>query len=169
VREVKGEAPASLAIFLHDKFGDKGFKQWLDSISPEARNVYSGAILPGSWYSLKEILIGPLVKACDLFYGGSLKGAWEAGRFCAEHALKGVFDVFAKGGSPEALIERGSVLIAAYYRPPPNAQIQATKGHGVLKMTEFPDISRHDEHFLAGWIERAFEFPPGVHSPPLAA
>jgi hypothetical protein len=157
VREVKGEAPSSIAIFLREKFGEEGFKQWLDSISPESRRIYSAPILTGSWYPLKEALVEPLARLCQLFYDGNLKGAREAGRFCAEHGLKGVFDVFVKGGSVETLIQRGSVVIAAYYKPPPNAQIDGQKGHGLLKFTEFPEISRYDEHFLAGWVEQAFE------------
>ena len=62
MREVKGEAPASLAIFLREKFGDKGFKQWLDSIPQESRRIYSSPILAGSWYPLKEALVEPLAK-----------------------------------------------------------------------------------------------------------
>ena len=41
---VKGEALLSIPLFLLKKVGKKGYNEWLDSITPEARKIYSAPI-----------------------------------------------------------------------------------------------------------------------------
>jgi hypothetical protein len=155
--DMKGTGVAPTGIFVRETFGDDGFAHWLDSLSAEARDVYSSPVLAGSWYSVKQIVSEPVRGMCGLFYSGDLKGSWDCGRFTAEYGLKGIYEMFVQGGSPEQLIKHGEIVMAAYYRPTPGIHIESSKGSGVLSLTDFPDLDDVMELHVGGWIERALE------------
>ena len=155
--EVKGAAVAAIPSFIHEKFGEAGFDQWLRAISSEANKVYESPVLVGTWYSLKAVAIDPVAKACELFYFGNLRGAWDFGRFTAEYGLKGVFAMFVDPESPEVLIERGGIIISAYFNPSPVLAIESSEGHALVKIKEFPEVDELLELYVGGWIERALE------------
>ena len=70
--EVKGTAIITVPLFIKDRFGEGGLNQWIGALTPEARQVYPASVLVSFWYPLKEFLIEPLRKMCDLFYAGSI-------------------------------------------------------------------------------------------------
>ena len=76
--EVKGTAIITVPLFIKDRFSEGGLNQWIGALTPEARQVYPASVLVSFWYPLKEFLIEPLRKMCDLFYAGDLKGARES-------------------------------------------------------------------------------------------
>ncbi len=155
--QVKGTAVASIPIFIREKFGEEGFKRWLDSISPEASKVYSSSILVSSWYPLKEILVEPSANICKLFYNGNLSGVWECGRFSAEYGLRGIYKIFVKFGSPGFLIKRASIILPTYYKPSAIEVIENTRDYAILHITQFPEINKLIEFRIAGWMEHALE------------
>jgi hypothetical protein len=154
---VKGSAIASLPKFVDSKFGPDGLKRWKDSLSEEARGFYSEAILVSRWYPIKEAFIEPTRKCCELFYGGSLKGAWEMGRFSADIGLKGVYRLFIKFGSPGFIISRANTILTSYYEPSDGKVVESEKNRAILRLTQLPDKSDIFENRLCGWIERALE------------
>ena len=114
IMQVRGEAMLSIPIFILKKFGSKGYNRWLDSISPLAKKVYSNPIDKSEWYPVKEIMIEPTKKVCELFYNNSLRGAWDCGRYSAEYSLKGIYKILVKLRSPAVLIKKGSSIISNY-------------------------------------------------------
>ncbi len=153
--EVKGTAVVVLPQFIRTKFGENSFNQWLAALSPLAREVYSKPILTNNWFPLKEILVEPTQKICDVFYGGKMEGACECGRFSADYALKGIYRVFLKIGSPEFVINRASLVLPTYYRPSKIIVPSHEKGHALFRIVEFPDMNKVIEHRIIGWMEQA--------------
>jgi len=161
--EVKGEAMISLPIFVIKKFGNKAFLRWLKSLTPEARKVFGSPISKNDWFSLEEMLSEPTRQICELFYNGSLLGAWECGRFSAEYGLKGISRVLAKLCSPEVLIKKGATILHNYYRPSELVIPDYFSDHVIVHITQFPEINEYIENRIAGWMQRATEISGCKH------
>jgi hypothetical protein len=161
VVEVKGTAIITIPLFIKDRFGEGGLAQWIDALTPEVRKVYPASVLVSSWYPLKEFLIEPLRRMCDLFYAGDLKGARESGRFSADYSLKGIYKIFVKLGSPEFMLRRAGTILPIYYTPSEMTVVECRKGQGIMQITQFPDMDQVLEIRIAGWMERAIEISGG--------
>jgi len=155
--DVKGTAIISIPEFINRKFGKEGLNRWLNTLTENARKVYGCSILAGSWYPLKEIMVEPTRKMCELFYRGDLKGAWEAGRSSADFGLKGVYKIFVKFGSPEFLIRKASAIFTSYYQPSEMKVVVQEDKKAVVHITQFSEASSLIENRIAGWMERAME------------
>ncbi len=64
--EVKGTAIITIPLSIKGRFCEAGLKQWIGALTPEAREVYPASVLARSWYPLKEFLIQPLRRMCNL-------------------------------------------------------------------------------------------------------
>jgi hypothetical protein len=159
--EVKGTAIITLPVFIKKRFGEGGFNQWIDALTPEARKVYQDQVFSSSWYPLKEVFIEPLRKMCSLFYAGDLKGARESGRFSADYSLKGIYKILVKLGSPESMLDRAGTIMGLYYNPSEIKVVERRKGHGIMQISNFPDMDRALEIRIVGWMERALEISGG--------
>jgi len=155
--EVKGEAILSLPIFIIKKFGVDKYKNWLSSLSPRAREIYSNPINKNEWYPLKESMIEPTWLMCDTFYNGSLRGAWDCGRYSAEYGLKGIYRVLVKLRSPQVLIRKGGGIMSSYYKSSEMEVAEQSREHALIRILYFPGIDKVVEYRIAGWIERAIE------------
>jgi len=155
--EVKGTAVAAIPKFIEDKFGKEGLNKWLDSLSPTAKNLYCQTVLSSKWYPMNEILVEPTNQLCKLFYAGSSKGAWEAGRYSANHALNGVLKIFVKMGTPNFIISRATSILPTFYNPSELKVVETSHKGCVIRITKFPELSSVVENRIAGWIERALE------------
>lgn len=155
--EVKGTAVASIPKFIEEKFGKEGFTKWLDSLSNEAKDVYSQPILPSKWYSLNEIMVEPTRKINNLFYNSTMKGAWEAGRFSASYGLTGILKIFVKMGTPGFIISRATSILPTYYQPSELKVVESVNNRTVVQISKFPELSDVIENRIGGWIERALE------------
>lgn len=161
--QVKGEAMLSLPIFIIKKFGVEKYKRWLESLSPEAKVVYSNPISKTDWFPVKKMLEEPTEKICDLFYNSSLRGAWECGRYSAEYGLKGIYKVLVKLRSPMILIKKAESILPAYYRPCKLEVNESSPESVLIVVQEFPNISSVIENRIGGWMERAIEISGCKH------
>jgi len=159
--EVKGAAIITVPLFIKGRFGEGGLSQWVNALTPEARKVYPASVLVSSWYPLKEFLIEPIRKMCDLFYAGDLKGARESGRFSADYSLKGIYKIFVKLGSPEFMLRRAGTILPIYYTPSEMKVVECRKGQGIMQITKFQNMDQALEIRIAGWMERAIEISGG--------
>lgn len=153
--EAKGTAALALMAFVKSKFGEQRFNEWLAALSPQAKAVYSAPVLSSSWFPIKEILSEPTKVICDMFYGGQVTGAFECGKFSADHALKGIYRMFVQLGSPQFIIDRATVVLPTYYRPSKLEITGKSKNGVVLRITEFPESDKYIENRIAGWVEGA--------------
>ncbi len=154
--EVKGTAVESIPIFVKKKFSDR-FEEWLNSLSETSQKIMREKILPSSWYPLREAIIIPTQKICELFYKSVDEGAWEAGRFSADYALHGIYKWFVKIGSPGFIISRASTIFSTYYKPSEMKPVENFPKRAVVHITHFPEPNRLIELRIGGWIERALE------------
>lgn len=113
--------------------------------------------MANSWYPLRELLIEPTQKLCDLFYAGSTRGATEAGRYSADIGLSGIYKIFVKVGSPDFIVKRASTIMAGYYQPSELKVVESVPGKVVVHITKFDEPSPLIEARIAGWIQRALE------------
>lgn len=159
--EVKGAAIITVPLFIKDRFGEGGLSQWVNALTPATRKVYPASVLVSSWYPLKEFLIEPIRRMCDLFYAGDLKGARESGRFSADYSLKGIYKIFVKLGSPEFMLRRAGTILPIYYTPSEMKVVECRKGQGIMQITRFQSMDQALEIRIAGWMERAIEISGG--------
>ena len=155
--DVKGEVPIAIRLFIRKKFGDKSLDRWVESLSSEAKNIYSLPIQKTDWFPVRDIVIEPTKVLCDMFYDKDIKGAWESGRFSAEYSLKGIMIVLARLITPEVLITKGTEILSTYYRPSSLEVVEKSRNMVILRITEFQDIDRVIEYRIGGWIQRSGE------------
>lgn len=155
--QVKGSALVAMPVFIKEKHGDDGLNKWLNALSPEAKVVMGGKIMASSWYPLKQMLIDPMAKYCDLFYHGDGKGAWEMGRYSADVGLSGVYKIFVKAGSPDFIIKRAGSIMTGYYTPSEITIGESIPGKAVVRITKFPEPSAMVDSRIGGWMQRALE------------
>jgi hypothetical protein len=159
--EVKGAAIVTIPLFIKERFSEGGLNQWISALTPEARKVYPASVLVSSWYPLKEFLVEPLRRMCDLLYAGDLKGARESGRFSADYSLKGIYKIFVKLGSPEFMLRRAGTILPIYYTPSEIKVVECHKGYGIMQITRFEGMDPVLETRIVGWMERAIEISGG--------
>lgn len=154
--EIKGISIESTISFVQKKFGPEGYEKFLNALSPESRELYSGMkILSSIWYPGVIGLIEPANVICTLFYNGDVRGAWELGSFAAEIALKGILRIFLKIGSPDWVLERIPLLYKRYYRPGEVKIVEYQTNHAKMRLIDC-DVKSHEwEHRMAGYIEKA--------------
>ena len=153
--EVKGIAIAPMREYVQSKFGSR-YEEWIKSLSEESRKIVANP-LASKWYPLQPALIEPTKKICALFHANDEEGAWQVGRFSADHALKGIYSIFVKLGSPGFIISRGSRIIAQYYNPSEIKIAENQAKRVVMQITQFGEPNSLIEKRIGGWMERALE------------
>jgi hypothetical protein len=113
--------------------------------------------LASKWYPLKQMLIEPTLRICELFYKGDINGAVEQGRFSAEHGLVGIYKVFIKLGSPGFIIDRAGPIMTSYYEGSNMEVMERSEKRIRLNITKFDEPNKVVENRIKGWIERALE------------
>jgi hypothetical protein len=149
--EVKGVSFESLRMFVLEKFGEKERDRWLNALSPNARDACANPIV-SKWYPMKEY-VESMKKICELFYDGDPHGAWDLGRSDASYGMKGIYKAFARVASTEFVLGRAKLILPLYYRPCKLEVIEKSKGHALLRITEFPEMDEFNELNIGGFIE----------------
>lgn len=155
--EVKSTTSIVLQEFVKQRFGDDGFKKWLEALSPEAREVYSKKILTNLWQPLTAIYTDPTVQLCNLFYKGDSRGAYECGVYGADYALKGIYSFFVKVGSPETILKKASSIFQTYFKPSEIKSEILSRNSARLTISNFPEMHVAIEYRIMGYIHKTLE------------
>lgn len=150
--EIKGASVKAAPEFVRRYFGLR-YDEWLASLSQLSREIVE-QVFVSNWYPLYESVIEPTKKICDLFYGGAEEGAWEVGRASADHALRGVYKVFVRFGSPGFIISRASKVFTNMLRPGEMKVVESAPKRAVLHM-QIPESDWLLEIRMAGWMQQA--------------
>ena len=150
--EIKGVSVKAAPEFVRRRFASR-YDEWLDSLSQSSREIVE-QVFASSWYPLREAVIEPTEKICDLFYGGVEEGAWEVGRSSASYALKGIYKIFVRVGSPEFILSRASNIFSNMLRPGDMKVVESASKRAVLHM-QLPESDWLLEVRMAGWMEQA--------------
>ena len=159
--EAKGTAIEILPKFVVSRFGRESLEEWISTLPIEARGEFSDGILSFRWYPLKDMLVVPTLRVCQLFYNGNTRGALEIGRFSAEYALRGIYKLFLKVRSPEFLMQRASRILPTYYKPSAMEVVETSRGRTTVRITDFKEMDEIIELRIKGWIEKALEIAGG--------
>jgi hypothetical protein len=155
--DIKGTAVVAIRDFVKSNHPEQ-YNKWLNELSEEAREIYTGAIDSSKWYPIKTAGVEPTRKAIDLFYQGNYeKGAWEAGKFSAHKALTGIYKLFVKASSPGFIIQRASRIFATYYQPCKMDVLEKTDSSVLLEISNMTVSDIVIEYRIGGWIEEALE------------
>lgn len=155
--EIKGVAIQATKQFIIEKFGEKEFLRWLESLSPEAKTVYSKDILPNVWYPLTKICSEPRQKMCDLFYGKDIKGCIELGEFSARYSLKGVYKILIVITTTSYLVKKVAQTSSMYYKPSKYVVVSDKDKKVVIHIEDFPEPSKAIEYTNLGYLKGALE------------
>ncbi|NOU16134.1 MAG: hypothetical protein HOO91_01055 [Bacteroidales bacterium] len=162
--EIKGSAVKATPDFVKEKFGTR-YNEWMKSLPEGSRIIIEQPILATTWYPLSDAVLIPTQKVADLFFSGnSIKAANEIGRHSADVALKGIYSVFARIGSPQFMLNRASNIFAAYYRPSDIKVVESTEKKVVILLSKFHPNDKLEMNRIAGWIEKTLEI---TKKPPL--
>ena len=153
--QVKGVAIISMRNYILNKFGAR-YEEWLRLLSPQAQDIVANA-LSGDWYPLQAGIVEPTRQICALLHNGNERGAWELGRFSADHALTGPYKIYVKLASSGFILSRGSRIMAQYYSPCELKSFEGGPKRGVVQIISFEEPSSLIEMRIGGWIERALE------------
>ena len=154
--EVKGTGIVASSEFVKNKHSSR-FQEWLDSLPSESKKIFSGRIILGFWYPMRDALVVPTEKLIELFCGGNEQGAWDLGRYNADTNLKGIYKVFVKIATPSFVLPKAARIFSTFYRP---AKAEAEKfddNSAVLRILEFPEPNYLCELSIAGFTERTLE------------
>ena len=155
--KVKGTILSSAQTFAKDKFPNR-FDEWINSLSPESRELFTNPIMASEWYDIEKGLFEPTEKLAEKFYNGDVKRvAWEMGRYSAEVGLKGIYKVFVLIATPQFIMKRGGKILSSFYDPCHliTGEIRP-KGVDII-IKEFPGSSEITESRIGGWMEKALE------------
>jgi hypothetical protein len=153
---IKGTGPMEMEAFIKSTFPER-HQEWLNSLSATAKKAFSGGILAFQLYPLYDTLIEPAQKMCDLFYNGDVQGAWISGRHNSKYALKGVYKIFFKFGSPQFIIDRAAKVFSNYYPEGSLSVAESSPGRCILQITRFPEPHFILDNMIAGWLEGVLE------------
>lgn len=154
---VSGEALACFSYFILNRFDKQHYQRWVSALSPIAQQAYRTTINKSEWYPLNEFLTEPTIILCNMFFNGSLRGAWECGRSSADIGLSGIKKLLVKLSKPDVLIERAAGIMSKYYKPSKLTADRLDENLVMLRITEFPECSTYVEHRIGGWVERALQ------------
>lgn len=155
--EAKGVGVLSVIDFVKTRFPDR-FEEWKRVLPESSRIIIDSNILANQWYPVYESITLPLKNICKMFYSGSLKGAWEYGRYSAEKELTGIYKIFIKLSNVNMFIKKASGVFSLYYRPGRMELRENGPGRVVLDIVGFEGMEEVNEYDIGGWIERSGEF-----------
>jgi hypothetical protein len=142
--------------FIREKFPNY-YDEWLDSLSPESRRIHKNAIMAFENYLIYDAVVEPTEKACELFYNGNGRGAWESGIFSASYALNSFYKIFFKFGSPQFIINKASRVFTSYYSDGELRVSETSENSVVLQIVKFGEPYEIIEAGIGGWVEGALQ------------
>ncbi len=158
--KVKGSALVARVNFLRDQCTPEQQGQVKALLSEELNQLLELGAFASQWYPLQYLV--DISRALDQVKGrGDGALILEMGRQSAHEAVRGIYKIFFKFGSPEFVIQRAAQVWSRYYD---SGQLQVDvleKGRVQVALSDF-DTPIH-EHCLAvsGWIRGMLEASGG--------
>jgi hypothetical protein len=158
--QVKGSTLVPRINYLkaHDPGGV--WDRFLAGLTRECADQVTSGLMTHEWYPLDHYV--QISRGIDRILGrGDLKLVWELGRYSAEEALKGIYKVFLKIGSPEFVVSAAATIWKQYYDTGRLSILKedAADGRKHYRLTVQGFQQEDDAIWLSigGWIERTLE------------
>lgn len=154
--KVKGSALVARLNYYRDHCTPEQQAQIKELLPADAASLLQLGAFTSQWYPLQHLI--DLSRAIDQVKGsGDGTLILELGRKSAHEAVRGIYRIFFKFGSPEFVIQRAAQVWSRYYD---SGQLQVDllgPGHAQVTLNDF-DTPAH-EHCLSvsGWIRGMLE------------
>ncbi len=152
---VKGAVIKPMLRFVKERYAGL-HDAWKSSLTDETRMVMEQGIVT-SWYPIGRAMIEPTEALCKLVDESDDEVAWELGRFSADFALRGIFRIFVRLGSPGFIVKRASHVFSTYYTNSVLRVADSGPRGATVTILEFPEPHRLVERRIGGFMERAVE------------
>ncbi|HMK48203.1 MAG TPA: hypothetical protein VK436_16390 [Methanocella sp.] len=152
---VKGHLLMMMMSFIKENYGGQGLNNWIQSLSPQAAEIYCGDINKNDWYPLKIALIAPAEKASTMFYKDDLRGAIEFGRYVARKENKKKFLLFPVRPSPTTKINRVCAMLQSYFDTAEVVMENMNGAGATVQVKNFSEIDGIAEIIIAGWLQQS--------------
>jgi hypothetical protein len=133
--KIKGFAVKSIREYVK-KLHAHRFNEWIVSLPEESKEIFTSPIDATRWYPIDSAVIIPTEKIGTLIFNATEKGAWELGRFSADTAFHGIYQVFVRVLNPAYLIQRSGRILSTFYHPSKIEVIEASSKSVILHITE---------------------------------
>ncbi len=154
--KARGSVVESISNFIKVNFPNR-YDEWISTLPPSSKAIYTNELVSKEWYPLVEAVITPTECIADLFYDDIETAAWSSGRYSAELALKGLYNVFVLIHTPSFIIDRAQNILPSFYEPT-KMNVVENEGRSItVHVTELPMTNKLLEHRIGGWMERAME------------
>jgi len=154
---IKGISVKTIPEFVKEYYPER-YNEWFKALPNTSKNIFCDVIMSNKWYPVSAALVNPIKIAGRLFFNNdSKKAGWQMGRYAADFALKGIYKIYVKLGSPGHIIDRASRIMSAYFQPSELKVVTKEKYALTVHITLFPEPDEVLDHNIAGWMERALE------------
>ncbi len=162
--QVKGLALISCKNFVEKRFNQPDIEKFIKALDQETVLIYNN-IVPNKFYPITTFI--KINKAIvDIFNNGNISILKKLGRFCADEAVRGIYRVFFKFGTPQFIIRQAANVFSKYYDKG-KLNILYTKNNvaaaELIGFNNIEDISliKYVCTTIEGWIERSVEICSG--------
>ena len=155
--EVKGTAIDFMSDYVRNVYGAIAAQEWIDSLSPESRKIFTTPVVPLHWYPVNIAIAEPTRKVCELFWKGDVKGAWDMGRYSADFALTTTYQAFTILDSIEEMAKKEGHMLMNIYRPCVIETVEIGPEMAHFKITDFVEWDQIIEARICGFLERCGE------------
>lgn len=152
---IKGTAVDASLRYVRERFGEATLDRVLAALPETDRAALGQGVLASSWYPMDAFLhfmqeaerqLGP--QEPDLLR--------RMGRASSDYALKGIYKIFFKVGSPEFIIARAAPVFSSYYDTGQIKVVESVSGHAEMELVGFAGAREFCER-VHGWMERTLE------------
>jgi hypothetical protein len=152
--EIKGLSVRDTLHALRERLGP-GLERFLATASPEARGLFAEPVNVSGWYPLDAY--ADLLEAEVRADGGDPSGLVSRAERVLEQQLSGVYRVFIRLGSAEALVKRISGAHETYFRGTQVAVLACQKGAAAVRYTGFTERHRVMEHVIQAFYRKGLQ------------
>jgi hypothetical protein len=158
--QVKGNLLASRPRYVREQWGDEAYAEVASKLSPSARSIFEGTILPFAWYPFPDmaeidraIVAGPMV--------GDVSQMKAFGSTIARYDLPNLYKVLFKIGTPSFFMKRINAVYSTYIRGGAIATSFISKENAVVAQPvgDFPFY--FCDQGIPGWFTAAIELSGG--------
>jgi hypothetical protein len=144
----------NIPVFIREVHGEKAFEKWLKAIPVPAAELFSSANYAVDWYDSRDFYTIPIIKMCELFYHGSLKGVREQARFGVKRWLTG-FRKLLVLLIPESMLVKNFLVssLHRYFRIVDVKIFDLKKGYWVFSILGLDETEGTVAERFAGGIE----------------
>jgi predicted hydrocarbon binding protein len=159
--KIKGSVLLARLEFIKEHGGDRTLQAVLGKLSEVDREVFTGMILPVSWYDIRLELRLDMAIAAVISPNDPARPFLAMGRSSAEKNLAQYQSDFVEVGNPHRVLSRAPQLYRLYYDAGRRTYEKLDERKAVLRTFEAPTVTVEDCLTIVGWHERAIEISGG--------